>query len=95
MLYTVISFVVTFVLLLAKYAKDRTNRDSIDLQRFLLSDSRPLREPIANWPVKNAQKLREHSREFEKQIILIGSSIHVAVGYGLGHCIILEGKTKC
>ena len=39
------------------------------------------------------QKLDEHSREFDKkEVLTLEDNIHVAIGYGLANCIMIEGE---
>ena len=37
-------------------------------------------------------ELRRYSREFKKEILTVNGYIHVAIGYGLANCIMIEGK---
>ncbi len=41
------------------------------------------------------EKLREHTKEFKKEIIEVTPGCHVAIGYGLANCVLIEGDDGC
>jgi alkyl sulfatase BDS1-like metallo-beta-lactamase superfamily hydrolase len=60
--------------------------------------SRKLQRKIEAREVHNYEvheKLKAHSDEFVKEIIEVTPGCHVAVGYGLANCVLLEGDDAC
>ena len=41
------------------------------------------------------EKLREHTKEFEKEVVEVSPGVHVAVGFGLANCVLIEGEDGC
>ena len=76
--------------LLFLFTRQRRSVDHQNLQRFLLKD-RPPRGRFNDETNENEEKLSDHTNEFEKEIILVGDRVHVAVGYGLANCVLIEG----
>ena len=56
---------------------------------LLSSSCAPLQKPTTPEVGVNA-KLKEHTREFKKEVVRVHEKIHVAVGYGLANSIMVE-----
>ena len=47
----------------------------------------------ASSPAEGHEKLASHTGEFnKKEILTVQGNVHVAIGYGLANCILIEGK---
>lgn len=40
------------------------------------------------------EKLLAHTREFTKEVVIVGEKIHVAVGFALSNTILIEGELE-
>lgn len=77
----IIAFVVAIVMTIFQWYSKRTNEQ----------DKKPKRTKKAQ-----AKKLTAHSEEFsKKEILTVEDNIHVAIGYGLANCILIEGEFSC
>jgi len=41
------------------------------------------------------EKLKEHTKEFRKEVVEVSPGVHVAVGFGLANCVLIEGEEGC
>ncbi len=54
--------------------------------------SRSVKKSHAPIPVGANKSLAEHGKIFKKGVEKVGDNIHVAIGYGIANCIMIEGR---